>query len=58
MTDDIMRHLVNWLRSQYGDGDASFAAYGRISAFVREYPDMLDTHGWPDIDKLAVRYDR
>jgi hypothetical protein len=55
MSDETTIHLVKWLCAQYGEGDASFAAYDRISTFVREYPDTLNTRSWSEIDRMAAR---
>ena len=55
MSDDTQAHLIRWCMAMYGDGSESFAAYDRISSFVREHPDTLETRSWPEIDAMASR---
>ena len=55
MSDEMMGHLVRWCANTYGDDVHGFDAFERIYAMVREYPEMLNTRSWPEIDAMSSR---
>ena len=51
--EDI-EHLIAWVRIHVADTE-QYRVFDAILALLKEYPDLVKTHSWPEMRALAER---
>ena len=54
MDYETAEHFYNWLERDVPD-DEQHEVEQRIHGLLRDYPEMVDTHSWPEMNSAAVR---